>query len=157
MTFLGQQRCIAGHLNDIAIALDVAKIERLSQCRLMSASARSILTHIDFRSLSVVMIIVVLMVDEPCGRFIVMLIDHVEEVLVLIGKLPAFDIVSRWEVERTCRATKEDLWMALAKGFGYHLTTLFEHRGDDILIANAEILHVERGRMTGIGTHLRPL
>ena len=65
VTFLGEQRGIAGHFHDVAIAFDVAKVERLGECRLMSTRARSILTHIHLRSLTIVLVVVVLVMDEP--------------------------------------------------------------------------------------------
>ena len=60
-------------------------------------------------------------------------------------------------MERTGSTANLNLRITLTNGLSNHLATLLEDGGDDILIANAEILHVERGRMTGICTHLRPL
>ena len=157
VTLLGQQRSVARHLHDVGVALYVAEVEGLGECRLVGAGARSILAHVDLRSAAVVVVVVVLVVNEPCGRLVVVLVNHVEEVAVLVGEVPALDVVGRGEVERPRRAAEQNLGMALVKLPGNHLAALLEDRGDDVFVADAEILQVERSRMACVGAHLRPL
>ena len=71
-------------------------------------------------------------------------------------EVPALLIVGRGGVEGAYGAAELYLGMALAQGSGYHLIALFKHGADDVFVAYAQILQVERLGVTRLGTATRP-
>ena len=65
MNLIAEQRRIAGHADDVGIALDIAQVDSLDQRILHASVAGSLLTEIDLRALAVVIVVVVLMMQEP--------------------------------------------------------------------------------------------
>ena len=160
MTILGEHGSIAGHLDDVTIALDICQIEGFSEScfhiRALRISGCGIFTKIDFGAVAIIVVIIVAMVHEPARRLVVMLIDHILQIGVLLGEVPAFEIVGRRRVEWSDGATDLDVRVLGSDGLADHLVTLLEDSGDDILVANADILQVEGLGMACISTHLGP-
>ena len=140
-----------------AFFTEISKVDlQQAVSAVMGSGARGPLTHIHLGRRAVVVVVIVLMVHEPPRRFVVMLVDHVNHVLVLLREVPAFDIVGRRIMERPHRAANGDLRMAFLDGAADHLATLLEDGGDDVFVAYADVFQVERSGMSGIGSHLRP-
>ena len=157
MLVLGKQRCIAGHLNHITIALYITQEKRLGQRTLMGTCLRSIFANIHLRPLTVVAVVIVEVVHKPACGLVVMLIHHVEHLLMLLRKSPTLDIIGRRSVERTYSTANLNLRIAATYLLANHEATLLEGSRDDVFVTDADILQMERLRMAGICTHLRPL
>ena len=161
VSVLRQQRRIACHRHHVAVALDIRQVERLRECRLHVGSPcvrrGGILPEIHLRQLPVVAVVVVTVVHEPARRFVVVLIHHILQLRVLAGEVPALDIVSARRVEWSHGTTDPDVRILLSDGLADHLIALLEDRRDDILVADADILQVERLGMSRLCPHLRPL
>ena len=97
------------------------------------------------------------MVDEPSWFFVIVLIHRINPLLVLLGNLPALDIIRRWIVERTYGTYHLYLWMLLLQGLAYHQITLLEIGRNQIFVTDSHHLQVEWSGMTGISSHLCPL
>ena len=185
MSVLAEHGCIAGHLDNVAIALYIGEVESLGECRLdigtLHVGAGRPFAKIDLNSLpycprggfitlwdicvplggrkggSWITVVIIAMVHEPSRRLVIMLVGHILQVGVLAGEVPALDVVGRRSVEGSYGAANHDLGMALAQGTAYHLIALFEDGADDVLIAYAEILQMERLGMTSLGALACPL
>ena len=157
VTVFSQKRCIACHAHHIGVALHVAEEECFGQRRLQRTRSRSVFSDIHFRTLAVVMVVIVQVVHKPSCALVVVFVHHVDDVVVLFGKLPTLYVVGRRIVERPCRAAHDDVGILLLNGLAYHETTLLKGRGDDVFVAHTDVFEVERSRMSCVCPHLRPL
>ena len=159
MLLVAEHRCIRSHLHHIAVALDTAQMQSLCQCAVDIAVSASggIFAEIDLRSLAVVVVIVVLIVDKPSHALVVVLVHEVDDVLMFECEEPTLDIVGRRSVERSCRAAYLYLGIFLAYGSAYHRESILKCRRDDVLVADADVFEIEWRGMSCLGSHLRPL
>ena len=157
---LGEHGGIGGHLDDIAIALDIRQVKGFCKGCLhigaLGISGSGILAKVDFSAVAIIVVIIVAMMHEPARRLVVVLIHHILQIGVLFGEVPALKVVGRRRVEWSDGATDLDVRVLGTDGLADHLITLLEDGGDDILVANADILQVEGLGMTCVSTHLRP-
>ena len=160
VTVLGEHGGIGGHLDDVAITLDISQIEGFGKGCLhvgaLGIGRSCIFAKIDLGSVAVIVVVIVAMVHEPTSRLIVVLIDHILQVRVFLGEGPAFEVVGRRRVEGAHGTTDLDFRIFGTDGLADHLVTLLEDGGDDILVANADILQVERLWMSCVSTHPGP-
>ena len=102
VSVLTQERSIRCHFYHIAVALHIAEVDALSQRIVYRiGTARCIFAQINLRSLAVVMVVIILMVQEPARLLIIMLVYGINPALVFAGNLPTLNIIGRREVERT--------------------------------------------------------
>ena len=125
---LAQQRGITRHNHHVGILLNVAKVHGLNQCRLHGSRSRCPFTKIHLRSLRVVAVIIVLIVQEPSRRLIVVLVHHVNIPTVLLGEAPSLDIVCRRVMEGSNGSAYYDVGVFLLYGLAYHEAPLLEYR-----------------------------
>ena len=158
---LAEHRGIAGHLDHVAITLDVGQIKGFSQRRFhigaLHVGRGGPLAEVHLGALSVVVVVVVAVVHEPARRLVVVLVDHILQVGVATGKIPALLVVGTRRMERSDGAADLDVGIFGADSAGNHRVALLEDGADDVLVAYTYIFKVEGGGMAGIGAHLGPL
>ena len=160
VSVLAQQRGVARHGHHIGIALYIGQVDALGQCCLhVGAFLRrrgGPFAQIHLGSLAVVVVVVAAVVQKPSRAFIVVLVYQVYHVLVLLGKVPALDVVGRGGVEGSHGAAHLNVGIFLLHRLAYHEVALLEDRRDDVLVAYADGLQTEGGGMAGVGAHLGP-
>ena len=108
VSVLTQERSIGCHFYHIAVALHIAEVDALSQRIVYRiGTARCIFAQINLRSLAVVMVVIILMVQEPARLLIIMLVYGINPALVFAGNLPTLNIIGRREVERRRAMSKK--------------------------------------------------
>ena len=153
-----QQRSIRTHVHYISIPFQSSQIKCFGQScfhiRSASGDVSGIFAQIYFRFFrAVVLVIEVLIVQEPSRRLIIMFVYHRNTEFV--RQFPAFHIVCSL-IERTYCADNDYLRIFLFDSKVYHREAFFEDIGDQVFIADADIFQIERLRMTGFGTYLAP-
>ena len=158
MLLVAEHWSIGSHLHNITIALHSAQMHSLYECAIYISmpTAGGIFAEINLRSLAVVVVVVVLIVDKPSHALIVMLIHDVNDVLILECECPSLDIVGRWSVKRTGSAAYLYIGIFLSYRTANHLVSLLESGRYNILITNAYVFEIKRSRMSGVSSHLRP-
>ena len=139
--------------------LHIAEVDALSQRIVYRiGAARCIFAQINLRSLAVVMVVIILMVQEPARLLVIMLVYGINPALVFAGDLPTLNIIGRREVERAVPDTRHlYLRILLLHRLADHQVALLEIGRDEVFVADAYHLEVERSRMASIGSHLSPL
>ena len=102
---------------------------------------------------TVVAVVIIVVVEEPSCRLVVMFIHEGDTELA--GYLPSLHVV---------RAFAEgaggtyDLYFRILffDSLEYHGETFFKHRRDEVFVAHTEIFQVEGFRVSGFRTHLGP-
>ena len=155
-----EQWGITGHLHDITVALDVTQIDSLGEGTLYVTAAlvaiAAPLSEIDLSLRTVITVVVILVVQEPTGTLIVVLIHHLRQFGVLMVKAPSLDIVAGWGMERSCRSTDNDIGVTLMDSAGDQFVTLLEGGAHQVFITDTDIFKVERCRMTSLCAFLSP-
>src|SRR5574344_2321156 len=140
MTVLSQKRCIRSHADHIGITLYIAKIKSLSQSSLhitpFCRSGSSILTKVYLRGMAVITVIIVLIMHKPSCTFIIMLIHHINDILMILCKLPPFLVVRRTFMEWSYSSAHFYFRVFLFDSLTNHHIALLAHGWAKFLIPN---------------------
>ena len=144
-------------MHDIPIPLDMGQVERLRQGRLdVVGPARQmggIFTQIDLRTVAVVTVVELLVMDEPTRCLVVMLIHN--RYLQLIRQSPSRFIVTSL-VEGSDRSDHGNLRIGSPDSLVDLGEAFREHIRDQVFVTDTDVFQVERLRMTCFGTFACP-
>src|SRR6478735_3591786 len=123
-------------MHHIGIAFYIGKVQCFGKCIVHCIAPRSIFTQVYLWFLAVVIVVIMLVVDEPARAFIIMFINHGH--LQPAGQFPTLFVIGAI-MKRPYGAYYRYFRMFLLKGFMYHGKALFKNIGDEVFIANANI------------------
>ena len=153
MAFLRQQRGVRGHLHHIGITFHRSQIESFCQRCLYvvgtSGQVGGIFAQIDLGLGTVITVVVVLVVNHPARIHVIVFVHHGHA--QFRGKAPALRIVRAF-VEGSYSADNRNFGMLLPDSLVYHGKALLKHFGNHILVADADILQIERLGMACLST-----
>ena len=132
--FLGQQRCIRRHDHHVGISLHVGHIGRLDESVGHVVALRSPFAQIDFRALTVVVVVEVAVVEVPADGVVVVFIYYLDA--LLLGFFPSILVIAAFP-EGANGSDDCDFRMSLLHTFDEKTVTLQEHIADEVFVANA--------------------
>ena len=158
MSFLGQQGSVRCHGHHIGVSFHSRQVKRFRQSGLHIVGAArqmgGIFTQINLRFLTVITVIIILIMYEPAGGYIIVLIHHRQ--LQLRSQFPSLVVICPF-VERAYRSDHRHFRIFLFHSIVNHSETLLKHRCYQILVSNADKLQVERFGMSCLRTFFAPL
>ena len=113
-----------------------------------------IFAEINLRTVAVVLVIVILVVNEPAGSLVIMLVNHVY--VVVFGQPPSGFVVATFR-PWSRSPTNHDVGILFFHGLNDHQVTFLKGFGNQILIADADIFQVEGCGMPLFRAQLAPL
>ena len=157
MVFFGQQRSIRAHGHHITVALHAANVQGFAQGRLYvvgtAGSMSRVFAQIHFGTVTVVLVIIVLMINEPTGRLIIMLVNHVY--LMVFSQTPTGLVITTFR-PRSRRTANDDVRILLFHSLDNHQIAFFKRFGNQVFVADTDILQIKRCRVSLLGTEFTP-
>ena len=112
-----------------------------------------IFPQVDLGLMSVIMVVVILVVNEPSRCVVIMLVHHGQ--FQAVGQGPAFFVVRSF-AGRSRRADDHDVGIFGPYGFINHRKPFREHAADEVFVAQSDVFQVERFGMSGLGPFASP-
>ena len=151
---LGEQRRVGRHVHHVAVQFHAAHERRFGQAVDELGVPGAVFAEVDLRALAVGVIVVVEVVKPPAGGLVGMLVHDRNAGLARIRPTLLVVLSAR---RRPDRADHGDFGVRGFDGVENLLEAVLEHVVDQVLVADAEILQIERLDMAHCGALGGPL